>query len=365
FNVRLNQVKTKIESAFRAYLNNNDQEYPDKDHLMKILDDLFQKSKKQNANRFLDYVTKFIEDAKTRLNPKTGKKISENTIKTYNTLLNHIKEFESKKQRTLKFKHLDLEFYADYTDFLVDEYKLSTNAIGKDIHILKAILNDSIEKGINKHTNFKSPRFKVLREESDSIYLTEKEIQELYLLDLSSSKTLEVVRDLFVIGCYTGQRYSDYTNIKPENITPNGDIRIKSVKTDQYITIPVLPIVKEILDKYDGKLPKAISNQKTNEYLKDIGKKVESLKAIVGKTITKAGKRIDLTKAKWELLTTHTARRSFATNHYLKKYPTLAIMAITGHKTEKAFLKYIKVGQSDQVQHFKKIAQSESTLKAV
>ena len=160
-------------------------------------------------------------------------------------------------------------------------------------------------------------------------------------------------------------RFSDYSNIKPQNLTPAGDLQIRVAKTDEIITIPILPIVKEILFKYGGKLPPPISNQKTNEYLKEIARKIPCFQTNVDKSITKAGRRITLTKEKWELISTHTARRSFATNYYLREFPTLTIMAITGHRTEKSFRKYIKIGQHEQVTLFKSIANKQSNLKAV
>lgn len=366
FNERLKSVKRKIERSYRAFLNDNDLRVPDKEELIEVLDIAFEKSKSPIYSKFFSkYIEKYIENAKTRLNQKTGKPISKNTIKTYVTLQKHIVEFENKKLRAITFKAIDLDFYGDYTDFLIKEYSLSTNAIGKDIQIMKAILNEASERGVTINHSYKSSRFKVIREESDSIHLNEVEIQELYQLDLSKEKNYETVRDLFVIGCYTGLRYSDYSNIKPENFTGDGNIKIRTIKTNETVTIPVLPIVKEILNKYNNKLPKSISNQKTNEYLKEIGKKIESFKVIVGKEITKGGQRISLTKAKWEMITSHTARRSFATNFYLKGYPALTIMAITGHRTEKAFLKYIKVGQAGQVKYFKSIADKENQLKAI
>ena len=82
-------------------------------------------------------------------------------------------------------------------------------------------------------------------------------------------------------------------------------------------------------------------------------------KKIVGKSITKGGTRIDLSKEKWELVSTHTARRSFATNYYLKGFPTLTIIAIIGHKTEKSFRKYIKVTQFEQIKYFNSIVQKQ------
>ena len=106
--------------------------------------------------------------------------------------------------------------------------------------------------------------------------------------------------------------------------------------------------IKEILKKYDGKAPEPISNQKMNDYLKELGKLAEIEDDIII-TQTKGRKRQSETFKKWELITTYTARRSFATNAYLQNVPTISIMKITGHRTEKSFLKYIKISHPDQV----------------
>ena len=105
--------------------------------------------------------------------------------------------------------------------------------------------------------------------------------------------------------------------------------------------------------KYGGLLPRSLSNQKTNDYLKDLGEMIPCLSKEVVRSFTKEGKRQQTRHEKWELLTTHTARRSFATNEYLAGTPTLTIMAITGHKTEKAFLRYIKLVPSDHARLMK------------
>lgn len=108
-----------------------------------------------------------------------------------------------------------------------------------------------------------------------------------------------------------------------------------------------------MLEKYHGVFPPPLTNQKTNEYLKEVGKEIEGLKKSVVKNITKEGVNKQTSLAKWEMLTTHTARRSFATNEFLAGAPTLTIMAITGHKTEKAFLKYIKLNSTDHAKLLK------------
>ncbi|HVW99216.1 MAG TPA: site-specific integrase [Candidatus Babeliaceae bacterium] len=165
-------------------------------------------------------------------------------------------------------------------------------------------------------------------------------------MDLSGNSSPEKIRELFLIGCYTGLRYSDYSTLTTDKIK-GGFIRGIQIKTGDPVTIPLHDAVIRILKKYPNGLPKSSSNQKTNKYLKDVGKEIPRLKAEIEKQFAKAGEKKRVKFKKWELLTTHTARRSLATNALLESTPTLTIMAITGHKTEKAFLKYKKLSSAD------------------
>ena len=222
--------------------------------------------------------------------------------------------------------------------------KLSNNTIGKHIKTLKTFLNEATEQGINSNIKFRSKRFRAAREDTDSIYLTEEELDQIYNLDLSNNKRLEKARDLFIVGCWTGLRFSDFTQISRHN-NKGDQIKIKTQKTGREVVIPIHQTVKEIMSKYNSQnnLPPSITNQKLNVYIKEIGKKVPALKSKVSFSYTMNGLKIKTEKEKYNLITTHTARRSFATNNYLIGVPTYTIMAITGHSTEKAFLRYIKV----------------------
>lgn len=176
------------------------------------------------------------------------------------------------------------------------------------------------------------------------VYLTMDELKRIAELKLSGF--LENTRDCFLIGCYTGLRYSDYSNVSSANIqkVDNMDvIVIVTQKTNQKVYIPIHPFIRAVLEKNGGQFPKASSNQKTNEGVKKICKLAEIDQKII-LTEYKGGrnKRTDQEVEKWELVSSHTARRTFATNMYLSgDVPTRSIMAITGHKTEKSFMLYI------------------------
>jgi integrase len=158
--------------------------------------------------------------------------------------------------------------------------------------------------------------------------------------------------------------FSDYSILKPEQIR-DGFIETKQVKTGDSVVIPIHPTVEKILKKYGGKLPPSLSNQKTNDHLKELGKLLPSLQKTTTKTFTKGGVKVTETYHKWELVSSHTARRSFATNEYLAGMQTVTIMAITGHRSEKSFLGYIKLTPNEHAKLLKSHWDKRNNLKAV
>jgi integrase len=225
-------------------------------------------------------------------------------------------------------------------------------------------LNEAAEANIQTNPQYKSRKFSVTSEQTAAIYLNEAELKELEQIDLSADPRLERVRDLFLIGCYTGLRFGDWYKVTPAQIQ-GGNIVIAQAKTGATIAIPVHKTVEKILARYGGQLPRAITNQKANEYLKEVGKKMDSLKINTSKTITKGGAKITTITEKWEVLSTHTARRSFSSNEFLAGTPAITIMAITGHKTESSFLRYIKLTPTEHAKLMKLQWEKRALLRAV
>jgi integrase len=280
-----------------------------------------------------------------------GRDKSKNTLKTYNTVLGHINEFETKERSKVDFDTITLDFYYRYTTFLKGE-GLSQNSIAKDIKIIKVFMNEAVDLGYTNNLQFKRKKFSVSSEETDAIFLTEAEILKLYKHDFSENKRLEQARDLFVFGCFVGLRYSDFSEVKPESIVKiDGDYFIKLItqKTKDLVIIPCNPIVLKLFSKYKAnanRLPNSISNQKFNDYIKEACQEAK---------LNETGRlSTDPTKELWECVSSHTARRSFATNYYLQGFPTIDLMKITGHKTEKSFLKYIRVTKFDTAKRLSK-----------
>jgi integrase len=371
FNYRLNSICATIENVFRQYQNDNGA-MPQPDTLKVLLDKAIKKIDKpivhSERETFMGYFKTIIEQSQngTRVHPKFHTPISGNTIKTYVTTYKHLCNFQKVKKREIDFNTIDYEFYVDYKTYLMQKHNLSNNTIGKHFQIIKLLMNEATEMGINTNLAYKSKKFVVLRENSDSIYLNDTEINAIENLNLTNNLDLQHTRDLFIIGCRTGLRFSDFTRLKAQCMN-DGFIEISQEKTNNKVVIPIHKSVEAIFNKYNGVLPTACTNQEFNRRLKEIAQMVDLLQTSISIGYTKGGKEITANYPKFELVTTHTARRSFATNEYLQGTPTLMIMAITGHRTERSFMKYIKVTKRDEAERLKQLwlVRENSHLKVV
>ena len=155
-----------------------------------------------------------------------------------------------------------------------------------------------------------------------------------------------------MLGCYTCLRFSKYSKLDLDYLQ-DGLIKTIQIKTKQKVTIPIHPNVRKIIDKYNGVLPKAPTNQESNRTLKELVKKMPELNVPFAKQITRRRKKTVEETLNWEKLTTHTARRSFCTNMYLLGVPVMTIMSISGHKTEKSFRSYIKASGEEHAKIMK------------
>jgi len=310
----------------------------------------------------LKFIADFIATAHTRKDKQTGRTLAYNNIQTYKATEKHLKEFAKGIGKTdFEFLELDQDFYNGFVEYLQSEITEETkkgetiiikksftqNAVGKHIRVFKLMMNEAQARGICHLPNLKNV-FYVFSEETDTIYLNEDELQQIKDKDFSGIPHLDRVRDWFLLLAWTGCRFSDLSKITKTDIK-NGFITFRQQKTNNKVTIPLHPVVTEILEKYNYDLPTEISNQRFNEYIKTVCK-IAELDSNETMTRTVGGKLTVETFEKHQLVSSHTGRRSFCTNMYKRGLPTLMIMSVSGHKTEKAFLKYIKVKQEEHAE---------------
>jgi integrase len=287
-----------------------------------------------NHMEFMSYVEHFIKTSNRR----------EGTKKSYTRSFRDYREYEAKRKTRITFDRVDIDFYNDFVKFLKSK-QYAPNTIGCRIKNLKTFLSNAKEAGLPVLDDFKKKAFAKPREETDAVYLNENELMKMYSLNLENNPKLDRVRDLFLIGAYTGLRFSDLSQLNKNDIQTN-TIAVRTIKTGTQVVIPIHPVVRAILGKYEGILPKAMSNQKFNDYIKDTAR-LAGIDCPVKVEYTKGDMKVKKSEPKYNLVTSHTARRSFATNAFLSDIPAISIMEITGHKTESAFMRYIKISQED------------------
>jgi integrase len=194
--------------------------------------------------------------------------------------------------------------------------------------------------------------FKTLTEDVDKIYLSQEEIDEIVKLDLTDNKELDEIRDYLLIGCYTGLRFSDFSTIETHHI--KGMFLKKRIgKIHRSQTIPLKKQVIKIFDKYENKLPK-IDKNNFNKLVKIIGEKAK-INEEIELVYKKGTKKVKTIHKKFELISSHTCRRSFCTNEYLAGTPIFYIMKISGHKTQKSFMRYLKIDEDDAAEKMMEI----------
>jgi integrase len=243
----------------------------------------------------------------------------------------------------IDFDNIDMVFYNDFIEW-AESQALSKNYIGKHLNTLKTFLTNATYDKINTNLEFQNPRFKILKEEAQNVYLSLEELSKIHQADFKKHPKLDQARDLFLIGAYTGLRVSDFNHLQPENIIKNNGkefLKVKTKKTNKEVIIPLRQEVKEIIKKHGNKLPQTMPDQHINYKIKEVCSEV-GIDEIVYTEQTRGGKKIRLKKFKFDLVKTHTARRSFCTNAYLSGMPAIDIMQISGHTSEKTFLNYIK-----------------------
>ena len=338
-NALLERLSFSLKEIFREHKGS--EKYISAIILKKELEDRLNTKTRKEETTFLGFIEMFIEESK-------GVK-KESTIKTYKTTLKHIQNFKKKRVYPVEFETIDIDFYNKFRDYLSNDLGLALNSVGKQIKNITTFLNSATEKGVNQNLIYKERGFKKLSEDIKHIYLNVKEIEAIYKLNLSYNKTWEEVRDLFVIACYTGLRFHDLSCLRKHHIKEVNEVEMiefDTNKTGERVMIPVAKMVKEILIKYNYQLPRVITNQKFNVYIKLIGE-LAKIKDDIEIIRTVGGKKQSFMFKKFKLITVHTARRSFATNAHIAGMSSLNIMRMTGHKSEVVFLKYIKTSQQE------------------
>jgi site-specific recombinase XerD len=328
----------------------------------------------EKRKRFKEYAQNYIKEMQCGVRRTIKNKLySKNTIRHWEQTVDKVLDFH--KKYPFSWDDINQQLISKFIKYL-EEDDLNKTTIQKLMKDFKKLIKDAESEGIHENFRARSLNYTIEVRDGDKsteIYLTTEELQGLYDMDLSGTE--EQVRDVFLIGCFIGQRISDYGRIEPEwfGKTRNGVkvIRLEQTKTGNRVCVPIVGSqLKTLLKKYNYCVPK-ITDQEIDRAIKDICERlsvsIPSL-AVKEKTILKKHEKIALythkdggrklfelnekgecIKPKWAMVSSHTARRTCITNMYLAKKPdgsakyTLAErMSVSGHKTESQYIKYIK-----------------------
>ncbi|MCR9055268.1 MAG: site-specific integrase [Phaeodactylibacter xiamenensis] len=306
------------------------------------------------ATTLFGFIEQFIETEQSKPTAKRG------TWKKYITVFNHLREFAADQgKESLDFSDINWEFRSQFINWLYSPPRShSQNNAAKIITVTKQFMSEAGKRGLHSNTIYNQTGFGLRRTKvKNKVRLTFAELEDLAAVDLSDTPRLERVRDLFLVGCFTGARFSDWHKVSREHILkePEGELlQIVTKKVGNRVVIPVFPILKGILDKYEYQLPD-ISIQKFNAYIKEVCQLV--LKDSQFQRIySKGGQTKTEIVEKWERVSSHAARRSFASNFWEAGIPAALLMQITGHATEKQFFEYIDISQEQAARQFAKMA---------
>jgi integrase len=311
--------------------------------------------KSKKAKSFWDHFEDFVTE-KRKINPD---------VRHYNNCLRkHLRKTEEIMGRPLTFSLINAQssrFNEEWTNYLSfvavnsqGDYGLMPNTIGKENKNLKAFFNWCFDKNITNKFSLKA--YPSIMEDVDNIYLTEADLEAIEGKVIEDPK-YAVVRDLFLVGCETGLRYSDYVRIQPHDFMRE-ELHIVPKKTKKAgvkkVIIPLSDRFKRILSKYDGVLPNLHANHITNfnRMIREICESLD-MKDEIKFYREIAGQTIKVTKYKFEEVSSHTCRRTFCTLKFLKGMPAQAIMKFTGHTSERNFLKYLKLDAELTAQKYK------------
>ena len=349
--LKCNAVKSQLERYIKTYreyesIAHSLNESLTKENIRSYFDQSFKNIRKKN-NFYL------IFDQFTDLNTRLGVWVP-STQSRYQTIKKDLLNFD-KINGPSTFNNIDMIWYASFKSYCEEVKRHSINTFGRNIGLIKTFLNYALREKYTLNDKFKL--FKAKREVTNQVVLSKSEVLKLYHFDLTKNTKLEKVRDVFVFGCLTGMRYSDFKRVQRENIE-NGTITLREIKDkSKTLKIPLVALSRAILEKYNYKLP-IISDQKFRNYIKEACKTVGFTDPVVKSS--RIGNNVtNETFKKYERVSTHTARRSFITNMINAGVPNKVIMGITGHKSIVTFQNYYKPNETNTIRFMQNVWDSQ------
>jgi integrase len=330
---------------------------------------------------FVEFIEQYVHECENgeRLKQKSSHKIAYGTLKGLRSFLARMKQYQEARKRIIGWDDLDMNFYNDFKQYYLDQ-KYSPNTIAGFIKKMKTILFAAKDLHLTTRDDFMSRKWFVGFEEVENIYIPTKRLMQMFSLNMSDvedmvkracryaknkeeekmvleqvSKPIRLrrlaeARDLFLMGCLTGQRVSDYKRISTDMIeTIRGDrkfLHLTQTKTGKDVYVPYNEMMSLLLERYDGTMP-MMCDQHLNRKIKVVGLLLGWTEP-AGLTERRGVMEYKSDKRFCDAIMTHTARRTFATNAYKAGVPLSAIMAVTGHSSEEMLRRYLKLNTKER-----------------
>jgi len=326
---------------------------------------------------FEDYLAAYIDDLADGRRTKRGcaSCVSPSYIRALRTVLTQIRRYQSAVSRKLSLDDITMQTRNSLMAFWRGN-GLMPNAMNSYMANIRTVAQSAYEEKLTARDEFSRRDFVPRKEAVESVYLTSDQIRDMLEMELSSKeavlsrlsgldipeaerqaavarlhpqhlRTLERGRDIFAVGCLTGQRVSDYSRICEDMICRLGGaefIVLTQRKTGKKVYVPLDGRVKQVLAKHGGRLPQIQPNL-LNRAVKEVG-------LLMGWTWDcgfddkglnpKRGRRF------CDMLMSHTARRSFATNAYKAGIPLSSIQVVTGHGSEAQLRRYLRLDAEEK-----------------
>jgi len=342
-NNELNKIENHVLKAFNSVPTDS----INKQWLQTQIDNYYNPPQQDKSipTNLIDYIDFYIEYRKHE--------IQDTSIRKFNVIKHKLQRFEAYRKKQILIKDINDSFKNEFVAYLKKEL-YAQNTMQRELVFIKTFCKHARFLGIETHPQLDSLRLD--RAKTEKIYLTVSELEQIQNIEIEKlTESLENAKDWLIISCYTGQRVSDFMRFTDEQIRIEDGkhlIEFTQKKTGKNMTVPLHPKVLEILKKRNGKFPYSISDQKYNDYIKKvceisgINQLVKGSKQTLIKPQEKMFRKETGTYKKFELVTSHIGRRSFATNFY-GKIPTTYLIYVTGHSTESMFLNYIGKSNKD------------------
>lgn len=339
-NQELNRIENHILKAFHSAAP----ESVNKRWVQEQIDEYYnpQQETSRIPEELLQYVDLYIEGQKDHL--------SQGTVKKSKVIRQMMLRFQETKEKPILIKDIDLEYKKDFENFFLEK-GYAYNTIARAIKFAKTVARHAYSQGIEASRQLDSIKTKT--KESERIHLSFEELEKIQQTDFKEEH-LSLSKDWLLISCFTGQRISDFMRFKKSMIRKKGEnylLEFKQKKTGKDMTIPLLKQVRDILEQREGEFPKALPDQKYNEYIKQVCKRAGLKNKVWGSKKVKVAEKQYRKKSdnyeKWELITSHIGRRSFATNYH-GRVPLTHLKTITGHQTERNLIAYLAKGDEEK-----------------